>query len=98
MSPLGMTPSTANVRIGEYAGDYAVGKIRNIKIFDVELSASEVLTEYVANNRIADLVAHYRLADNAEDSGENGLDGSNVGDNVVFRSNFSMLELESSLL
>ena len=93
-----MHNTTRLVEIGKYLSFYADGKMRDIKIFDVELSASEVLTEYEANNRIADLVAHYKLADNAKDSGENGLDGSDVDDNVVFRSNLSKLELESSLL
>jgi len=95
----GMENTATPVRIGVLKPIWPFdGKMKDVKVFDVELSDAEVLSEYENNNRTTDLVAHYKLVDNAEDSGDNGFNGSNVGDNVSFRSNFSMLELESSLL
>jgi len=79
----------------DYAAAFAGGRIRDAKIFDVELSEADVLTEYQNNNRTSDLVAHYKLYTNVDDSGANEFDG--INNNVTFPI-ISLLSLESSLL
>lgn len=74
---------------------YINGKMRDVKIFDVEFSAAEILTEYDSNNRNADLVVHYKLYDDVNDSGTNELDG--VNNSVTFEA-IAPLSLVSSLL
>ena len=84
------------VRIGRLGNSYySTGKMKDIKIFDVELTAEQVLTEYGANNRTADLVAHYKLYTDVLDSGGSGLDGVNT--NVTFPVSRSLLEITSGV-
>ena len=74
---------------------YISGKMRDVKIFDVELTAAQVLTEYGANNRTDDLIAHYKLYTDVDDSGGNGLDGVNT--DVTFPVSRSLLEITSGV-
>jgi len=97
-SYVAMENSSSDLFIGHFsiASSFADGKMKDIKIFDAELSDAEILVEYGANSRTADLVAHYRLNGDVDDSGSNSLDGANYG--ATLKSDFSKLELESSLL
>ena len=95
-SYVSMVNETATLNIGEDSNNgYADGKMRDVKIYDAELTDAEILTEYGANNRTADLVVHYKLYSDVKDSGPNGLDGVNT--DVTFAT-INELALESSLL
>jgi len=86
----------ANLQIGLETDDviYMDGKIRELKIFNTELSADDIANE-TANGSLTDnLVAYYKLDGDVNDSSENELDGVNY--NVTF-SMRSLLSLESDL-
>ncbi len=93
-----MSNTAKSVEIGKHgngSSNFAEGGIRHVKIFDVELSASQVLTEHQDKSLVADLVAHYNLKVNAQDSGSNNFHGAIT--DVTF-STLPTLALESSLL
>jgi len=59
------------------------GRMRNFKIYDIELTAEQVSAEYEnSGGSDAYLIADYRLHFSVEDYGPNGLDGINY--NVIF--------------
>jgi len=75
-----MDVSTANnFYIGRYATTYADGKLADVRIYDDELTASEVLDLYNGNNHTDNLMGHW-LTDNDDVEDKAGTnDGTNFG-------------------
>ena len=74
---------------------YADAKIFDIRIYDKELSQSEINDVVAGNPLSTNLVANYKLQNDVRDYASNGLNGSN--NNVTFPVT-TVLALESSLL
>ena len=75
-----MTPSTNNiVFIGRYATNYCDGKIADMRIYDDELTSSEVADLYSGTNHTDNLIGHW-LTDNDDVEDKAGTnDGTNYG-------------------
>ena len=75
-----MTPSTNNdVFIGRYATTYADGKIADARIYDAELTASQVSDLYSGTDVQTNLIGHW-LTDNDDVEDKAGTnDGTNFG-------------------
>ncbi len=78
---------TGDVIIGAnsaFSGNTFYGSMRNVKIFDVALTAAQVLTEFEDESKTTDLVAWWKLYVDIDDFGPNGLDGVNTNKSVQF--------------
>jgi len=82
----GMTDTTSLVAIGAYEGgtsNYLDGVTSNLKIFDKELSATEVLQDYSGGGYDSDYVAWWSLTDNAGNPVDNSGNGHDANQNLA---------------
>lgn len=73
------------------------GKMRNIKLFNVELSSAEVLNEYQNQDKLTDLVGFWPFTGHLKDKSGNNLHATNVAGNLVFQSDLSKIDLTSEI-
>jgi len=78
------SPRSMGLWIGKgLIGDtYADGNIRDIRVYNGELSVAQVVKDYkvgeIASSNTVSLIAEYKLYKNAEDSGPNNFHGDNT--------------------
>ena len=75
-----MDVTTNNVYIGRYATSYADGKFADVRIYDDELTSSEVLELYNGTNITTNLIGHWlKDTDDVLDHSTNSNNGENFG-------------------
>ena len=74
------------------------GRMKNIKLFNIELTQDQIDEEFAIGTVNENLVAHYKLYNDVNDSGPNSLDGVNTDVTFGFTAYQSLLEIDSSLL
>jgi len=89
------TSNVVHIGFNDKITIYGNYKMRDLRIYNKGLLLSEVADIVAGNPLETNLIAHYKLQNDARDYGSNGISGTN--NNVTF-SSATLLELESSLL
>jgi hypothetical protein len=74
-----MNNSDAPLLIGSDSINYANGYMKDIKVFSKELAQADINQEYTLGNYTINMIAHYKLDINTDDSGRYGIDATNNG-------------------